>query len=146
MAGHVSLLYIDLDCFKLVNDALGHAAGDALLREVGQRIGTALGGASLLARHGGDEFVVLLGPTDAGPDGNAEHLAERIMATLRVPFALRGTEFETGASVGWPATRSTAATPMPCSSTPTPPCTRPSGTAAGASGSSCRTPPTAGSA
>jgi diguanylate cyclase (GGDEF)-like protein/PAS domain S-box-containing protein len=100
MAGHVSLLYIDLDCFKLVNDALGHAAGDALLREVGQRIGTALGGAGLLARHGGDEFVVLLGPTDAGPDGNAEHLAERIMATLRVPFALRGTEFETGASVG----------------------------------------------
>jgi diguanylate cyclase (GGDEF)-like protein/PAS domain S-box-containing protein len=100
LAGHVALLYIDLDRFKLVNDALGHAAGDALLRDVGERISAALDGAGMLARHGGDEFVVLLGPAHAGSRENAEHLAGRIMAALRPPFALRGAEFELGASVG----------------------------------------------
>ena len=100
LGGHVALLYIDLDRFKLVNDALGHAAGDALLRDAGDRILAALGGAGMLARHGGDEFVVLLGPADAGRPENAERLATRIMSALRTPFALRGTEFELGASVG----------------------------------------------
>ena len=98
--GHVVVLYGDLDRFKLVNDALGHAAGDALLREVGERLRAAVGDTGLLARHGGDEFVVVVGPEAAGDPRHAERLATRVMAALEAPFELQGTEFEVGASVG----------------------------------------------
>ncbi|WP_127502489.1 putative bifunctional diguanylate cyclase/phosphodiesterase [Actinoplanes solisilvae] len=78
-ATEVSVLFIDLDDFKEVNDSLGHEAGDQLLAVVGRRVTEVAGAGSTVARTGGDEFAVLLsGP----PDG----VADRIVATLAEPF------------------------------------------------------------
>ena len=97
-----ALLAIDLDGFKLVNDSLGHAAGDRILCQVADRLRNAVGREGLLARHGGDEFALLATHL---PDGKpavdaAEALAARIFKTLRDPLAIDGTEFELDASVG----------------------------------------------
>ncbi|OAS20199.1 diguanylate cyclase [Methylobacterium platani] len=93
----VGLLCLDLDHFKLVNDTLGHPAGDALLRQVAERLRACLPAAGLVARLGGDEFAVL-GP--AGRDALLG-LADRIIAALGRPFALP--EFQdvtVGTSIG----------------------------------------------
>jgi diguanylate cyclase (GGDEF)-like protein len=102
--GPVALLGIDLDGFKLVNDSLGHAAGDEILRRVARRLEDAVGGDGLLARHGGDEFAVLV--TDL-PDGcpdarlaKAREVAERVLHNVRDPLSIEGTEFELDASIG----------------------------------------------
>lgn len=81
-----ALLYCDLDGFKPVNDELGHAAGDALLREVAVRLQTTLREADVIARVGGDEFVAL-GTTCHSPD-DARLFAERIHKALRDPFRI----------------------------------------------------------
>jgi diguanylate cyclase (GGDEF)-like protein len=97
--GHAQLavLFIDLDRFKAVNDTLGHAAGDELLRAVGERIVGCLRGRDGAARFGGDEFAVLLDGADAAA---AEAVADRIIAALRRAFAVGdGTAF-IGATVG----------------------------------------------
>ena len=93
-----AVLIIDLDRFKPVNDMLGHAAGDLLLRKVADRLGAALREDDVLARLGGDEFVVL--QCDIGEDGAADALAERLIALLSRPFALDGHLAHVGASVG----------------------------------------------
>ena len=90
------LLCLDLDHFKLVNDTLGHPAGDALLRQVAERLRACLGGDGLVARLGGDEFAVL---------HRAERpalvaLADRIIAALCRPFALDGQDVTVGVSIG----------------------------------------------
>ena len=92
-----SLLFIDLDDFKLVNDTLGHPVGDALLRVVGERITGNLRGADLVARLGGDEFAVLLCST---PPDQAELAAERVRQALSQPFQLPGHDVLIGASIG----------------------------------------------
>ena len=79
----LSVLFVDLDDFKEVNDTLGHAVGDELLVTVGQRIAQIIGGASTAARMGGDEFAVLI--EQDHPAGNAEDLAAQIVAALAVP-------------------------------------------------------------
>jgi diguanylate cyclase (GGDEF)-like protein len=81
-------LFIDLDGFKDVNDTLGHAAGDQLLRDVTARLALAMRESDSIGRLGGDEFIVLVdGATmDAGP----ELVAERLLAVLRAPFELEG--------------------------------------------------------
>lgn len=92
------LLFIDLDHFKSVNDMLGHAAGDRLLRETAQRMQTAVGGHATLARLGGDEFAVLL------PDASlrrVEGVAAAIVAAIAVPFAVAGKPVRIGASIGY---------------------------------------------
>jgi len=103
----LALLFIDLDRFKVVNDTLGHTAGDQLLREVAGRLsscirgGTRGGGAPELgnvARLGGDEFTILL-PELRNKD-DAAQVASRIVAALRQPFIVLGTEFWISASVG----------------------------------------------
>lgn len=92
------VLFIDLDHFQRVNDTLGHAAGDAVLAGVADRLKENLRVADLPARIGGDEFVVLLGPNMTAPA--AADIAERIVEALATPFAILGTKVTIGASVG----------------------------------------------
>jgi diguanylate cyclase (GGDEF)-like protein/PAS domain S-box-containing protein len=96
----VALLYVDLDHFKLVNDSFGHAVGDEVLQTVGRRMQRALRGGDVLARHGGDEFLVLLGDLEGEPRAGAEAIALRLVAALREPFAISGLEFQIDATVG----------------------------------------------
>ena len=102
--GPVALLGIDLDGFKLVNDSLGHAAGDEILRQVARRLADAVANEGLLARHGGDEFALLvtdLDDTDAEERlARARALAERVLSGVRDPLSIDGTEFELDASIG----------------------------------------------
>jgi diguanylate cyclase (GGDEF)-like protein/PAS domain S-box-containing protein len=84
--GRVAALFIDLDGFKDVNDAFGHATGDALLVAVAARLATAIRAVDTVGRIGGDEFVVLTEDDRAGP--GPELVAERILELLREPFNL----------------------------------------------------------
>jgi diguanylate cyclase (GGDEF)-like protein/PAS domain S-box-containing protein len=95
---HVAVLLLDLDGFKHVNDSLGHAAGDALLVEVAQRLRHATRGSDVVARLGGDEFAVLLDRVRS--DTDATVVAARIQRALRAPFAVHGTVAVVGTSIG----------------------------------------------
>ncbi|AGL14154.1 GAF sensor-containing diguanylate cyclase/phosphodiesterase [Actinoplanes sp. N902-109] len=93
-----AMLFVDLDRFKVVNDSLGHAAGDQLLQQVAERIQTCLRSGDTAARLGGDEFAVLL-PNGAGIE-EAVPVAKRILETLRQPFDLAGKETFISCSIG----------------------------------------------
>lgn len=93
-----ALLLLDLDRFKIVNDTLGHAAGDELLVAVGQRVRTALGPDHLLARLGGDEFAVVV--RQVRGRAQAAELAERLSATAFQPFEISQGRVVTALSVG----------------------------------------------
>jgi diguanylate cyclase (GGDEF)-like protein len=99
--GSVVLLSIDLDDFKLVNDGLGHAAGDQLLHHLARRLDGMRRASDLVARHGGDEFVMLV-ELDPGVDGSeaAASIGRRIAELLEAPFTVADAEFRIGASVG----------------------------------------------
>ncbi len=97
--GSFSVLMLDLDRFKNVNDSLGHAAGDTLLREVASRLRSALRGTDLLARLGGDEFAIIQETCDDQRKGATE-LAARICRLIAEPFLLPGRPVEVGTSVG----------------------------------------------
>ncbi len=94
----IAVLFMDLDDFKTINDSLGHAAGDALLAEVGERLKQCLRAADTAARLGGDEFAILL--EDGGEGIMAVDVADRVMQMLEAPFALEGKEVYVRASVG----------------------------------------------
>ncbi|VAW83590.1 diguanylate cyclase/phosphodiesterase (GGDEF & EAL domains) with PAS/PAC sensor(s) [hydrothermal vent metagenome] len=94
----VALMFLDLDRFKVVNDTLGHNAGDQLLCQVAERLRNELRDGDTVCRLGGDEFVIIL--RDIAHQNHIEELAEKVVAILRVPFQLNGTEFHTSASVG----------------------------------------------
>ncbi|HEY3213519.1 MAG TPA: diguanylate cyclase, partial [Actinomycetota bacterium] len=94
----VSILFMDLDDFKTINDSLGHAAGDRMLSEVGERLKNSLRQADTAARLGGDEFAVLL--EDGGDGVDAAEVAARILASLEGPFHLEGKEVFARASIG----------------------------------------------
>jgi diguanylate cyclase (GGDEF)-like protein/PAS domain S-box-containing protein len=94
----LALLFVDLDRFKNVNDSLGHAAGDALLREAAARIKACVRGSDLVGRLGGDEFVVVLREV-ARPE-DAARVAEKIIAAVGEPMALPAADVQIGASVG----------------------------------------------
>jgi diguanylate cyclase (GGDEF)-like protein/PAS domain S-box-containing protein len=104
----VAVLFIDLDNFKLINDSFGHAAGDELLCAVAGRLQGATRAADIVARQGGDEFLVLLAdiePPDIPPDPDyarsaAEIVAKKIRRTLRAPFVVSGVEIFVNASIG----------------------------------------------
>jgi diguanylate cyclase (GGDEF)-like protein len=93
----VAFLYIDLNGFKQVNDSFGHAAGDDLLRQLGERLQGALRREDLLVRLGGDEFGVVL--VDGSVD-DAAMVAQRLVARLDQPFLLDGIRARVGASIG----------------------------------------------
>jgi diguanylate cyclase (GGDEF)-like protein len=97
--GHeLAVLFIDLDRFKVVNDSLGHSAGDGLLIQVANRLRGCLRGSDTIARLGGDEFTVLLEGDSALTD--ATRAADRILAALKAPFTLDGQEAYAWASIG----------------------------------------------
>ncbi|GAC1315701.1 MAG: hypothetical protein NVSMB2_07780 [Chloroflexota bacterium] len=93
----VSVLFLDLDNFKIVNDSLGHQRGDALLVETAQRLQGCLRSTDTAARLGGDEFAVLLEGTDVS---EAAHVAERIATSLQTPVQLGERQVFVSASVG----------------------------------------------
>jgi diguanylate cyclase (GGDEF)-like protein/PAS domain S-box-containing protein len=96
--GRLGLLYLDLDKFKLVNDTLGHAAGDLLLQEVAHRLKQCVRETDTVARIGGDEFVILLDRINTGDD--SAKVAEKICKTLNVPMVLKGQDWQILPSIG----------------------------------------------
>jgi len=96
--GSVAALFLDLDDFKTVNDDLGHAAGDALLAAVADRLRSVVRASDVAARLGGDEFGVLLRDIPDVPF--AESIADRLLESLTVPFTIDDVRIEIGASIG----------------------------------------------
>ena len=93
-----AVMFLDFDRFKLINDSLGHDAGDAFLVQVSQRIRAQLRPDDVVARLGGDEFAVLACPLEH--ERHATALAERLMAAMSDPFHVADTELMTSASIG----------------------------------------------
>ena len=93
-----AVFFIDLDRFKLVNDTLGHAAGDSLLREVAGRLLAVCGEPGTLARFGGDEFTLVAAGFEER--GAVEHLGRKLIACLDEPFRVADREVFIGASIG----------------------------------------------
>jgi diguanylate cyclase (GGDEF)-like protein/PAS domain S-box-containing protein len=94
---HVAVLFIDLDRFKLINDGLGHVAGDAVLCEAARRLDAAARAQDTVSRFGGDEFTVLCEDVTTA---SATEIAERLLSDLSEPFEYDGQELHLGASVG----------------------------------------------
>jgi diguanylate cyclase (GGDEF)-like protein len=95
----IALLYLDIDGFKNVNDAMGHSAGDVLLRRLAESLRTATRQNDMLARVGGDEFVLLA--TDCGDDSRLRELADRLVSSVRaVGDKEYGGRFAIGVSIG----------------------------------------------
>jgi len=93
----LSVIFVDLDGFKAVNDRLGHAAGDALLREVGQRMRSVLRDTDVVGRFGGDEFIAVAAVDD---DGDAQTVAERIRVAIAARFDDLPDDITITASIG----------------------------------------------
>ncbi len=94
----VALLFIDLDHFKVINDSLGHDVGDLLLKETAARLVTVVRSEDTVARHGGDEFIVLLSNLDSALA--AEAVAQKILDVLILPFLIKGKELHISGSIG----------------------------------------------
>jgi len=94
----LAVMVVDLDDFKQVNDRFGHNTGDAVLREVAQRLASCMRKSDTLARQGGDEFVVVI-PELANPE-DCEVVAEKILRALEPPVPVEGDEVQLGASIG----------------------------------------------
>lgn len=93
-----AVLFIDLDQFKPINDSLGHDTGDLLLQEVARRLRASVRAEDTVARHGGDEFIVLLPNIVDSLD--AGRLAENLLTALQAPFVIAGKELHVSASIG----------------------------------------------
>lgn len=95
-----AVLALDLDGFKPVNDQHGHAAGDALLREVGERLRDVVRASEMLARVGGDEFVILLSGPAERLRGDAQAVAARVLNAFQPLFSVQGHKVSVGCSIG----------------------------------------------
>ncbi|BCH53658.1 diguanylate cyclase [Agrobacterium vitis] len=98
--GRFALLVADLDLFKGINDSHGHAAGDAVLREMASRFRSVLGRNDFAARLGGDEFLFLC-DDDLAPETSGAKLAERLIACTQNPIAFEGQPLYVGVSLGY---------------------------------------------
>jgi len=96
----VALLHLGLDGFKLVNDSLGHAAGDEFLCRLAMRLQGSVRTTDLLARTAGDEFLLLLADLQDDPMTVAERVAGQLVAVLAEPFMVAGAEFQVSGSIG----------------------------------------------
>ncbi|MEC4984518.1 MAG: EAL domain-containing protein [Oscillatoria sp. PMC 1068.18] len=94
----LAVLFLDLDGFKNINDTLGHAVGDILLKQVAQRLENCMRGADILARWGGDEFTILLSPLANTTTASA--IAVEVLAALNLPFSHANQQFYIKGSVG----------------------------------------------
>ncbi|MCB1960967.1 MAG: EAL domain-containing protein, partial [Rhodocyclaceae bacterium] len=94
----LAVLFIDLDRFKYINDSLGHAAGDCLLRNVAQRLGNMVRSCDTVSRLGGDEFVVLL--TELDTAGRAAAVASKLLKALAAPYDIEDHELTVTPSIG----------------------------------------------
>ena len=94
----LAVLFIDLDYFKLVNDSLGRSVGDRLLKSMAERLKACVRSADMVARHGGDEFVVVL--TDLGSSEDAGPVARKILEALSLPILIEGQELVIACSIG----------------------------------------------
>jgi diguanylate cyclase (GGDEF)-like protein len=104
-----AVLMVDLDRFKVINDSLGHRSGDTVLHEVGRRLNSLVPSTDTVARVGGDEFVLIVGPTATRAD--AEIIAKRANEVLSAPIRLGGVDLHVSASIGiasYPADGSSA--------------------------------------
>ena len=95
---HVGVLFLDLDNFKLINDAFGHAGGDELLQEVAGRVTARLRSGDLVARIGGDEFLIVL--QGVNDPAELDTAAQRLRSSFKVPFHVVGADTRISASIG----------------------------------------------
>lgn len=96
--GYAAILFVDIDNFKLVNDSLGHDFGDQLLQIISERFKSTLGESDLIARFGGDEFVMVIGAMRRSSD--AGHVAKNLLTALIEPFEIEGQIIRVTASIG----------------------------------------------
>jgi diguanylate cyclase (GGDEF)-like protein/PAS domain S-box-containing protein len=94
----VAVMLVDLDHFKQVNDSAGHVSGDAVLREVATRLARCVRKADTLARHGGDEFVIVM--ADVPSESDCEIVAEKVLGAFSAEFRVGDEAFVLGASIG----------------------------------------------
>ena len=97
-AHQFGVLFLDMDRFKLINDSMGHTAGDVFLNTVSQRIAAAVRPVDVVARLGGDEFAILA--RDDSAESGLTQLADRLLQVLREPMQIDGVEISTSASIG----------------------------------------------
>jgi len=97
---HLALLFIDLDRFKAVNDGLGHTCGDTMLKAVGMRLRASSRKDDMVARFGGDEFVIILESIYHETQETATAVAKKIRSTLEYPYTIEGREYFITASIG----------------------------------------------
>ena len=93
----IAVFFMDLDRFKDINDQYGHAMGDALLKQVAQRLSNQVRASDLVARLAGDEFVLLL---EGVSEYTAIHRADRVLAAINKPYVLKGHQLHIGLSIG----------------------------------------------
>ena len=96
--GHLAVMFIDLDNFKIINDSLGHHTGDKMLKEAAERLSTVIRGSDTVGRLGGDEFLIIL--NDLAKPSDAEFVAMKVIEQFNRAFKLGGREFMLTASIG----------------------------------------------